>query len=108
VEAAVHNVQISRMQLDEVRDSLENWTSGLYGEVDIHHAYIGRGMYGGSGCIAVSATDTVVPTAFLFLVAEVLGLDFLRFLEQVGGGETDSWGMSTIFYWRGLALMDPA
>jgi len=102
----VHNVQISRTQLDQIRDSLEDWAAGFI-QVDIRHDYVGRTMYGGT-CIAVAGSDTAIPAAFLFLVAEILGLDFLQFLGEVGGGEGDSLGMLPVTYWRSLTLLDPA
>jgi hypothetical protein len=103
----VHNVQISRTDLDKVRDSLEDFCAGSYADVAVRHDYSGRGMYGAT-CIGVESSDTAAPAAFLYLVAETLGLDFLEFLGDLGPGESDSMGLSAITYWRGLTLLDEA
>lgn len=104
----MHNVQISRMQLDKVMESLEDILAGSYEEARVSPGYSGRGMYGAT-CIGVEhGRGIAAPAAFLFLVAEILGLDFIDFLIEVGGGETDSMGLGVITYWRGLTLLDEA
>ncbi len=103
----MHNVQISRMQLDKVTESLEDFCAGSYAEVSVHSTYSGRGMYGAE-CVAVVTNDTAAPAAFLYLVAEILDQDFLEFLGNLGPGESDSIGLSAITYWRGLTLLDEA
>jgi hypothetical protein len=103
----VHNVQITRTHLAKATEFLEDFFAGADDEVTVHHGYIGRGMYGTDGCVGVVCRDPAARMAFLFFLSELLGLDFIQFLSEVGGGETDSWGMSTIAYWRVLTL-DPA
>lgn len=92
---------LTRDQLGEVEENLLNWSSDY--DVTIRSAYGGRGMYGAT-CVGVVHKDSTTPAAFLYFLAEELGMDFLELMSDLGGGSRDSMGLSTITYWRNLTV----
>jgi hypothetical protein len=76
--------------------------------------YGGRGMYGKT-CLAYVGDE---PHLFLFDLAKVLverdsaelpaTADEIRDkLDRLGGGSSDSMGMGTVYYWRGIEVDIP-
>jgi hypothetical protein len=91
-------IQLTRDQFDSIKDQVEDFDYNA--RVRAH--YSGRGMYGRT-CIGVVHDDANTPAAFLYILAEELGRDFLDLLAEVGSAQ-DSMGLSTITYFSGLSV----
>lgn len=96
----MHTTTITSLQLAKVTDAVADFCND---EVTYRDDYSGRGMYGQT-CVGIDSTDPAAPTAFLYLLAEELGRDFLDLLADLGGGATDGMGLGVITYWPALRV----
>lgn len=91
-------IELDRDQWDNIKYRVEDFDP----DVSFRPRYSGRGMYGRT-CLGVVHDDGNTPAAFLYILAEELGEDFLDLLSRVGSAR-DSMGFSTITYYSGITV----
>src|SRR5687768_3238989 len=91
-------IQLTRDQFDNIMYRTEDYDP----DVDFRPNYSGRGMYGRT-CLGIVHDDRNTVAAFLYILADELGKDFLDLLSEVGGAQ-DGMGLSTITYFSGITV----
>ncbi len=87
--------------MEVLRDQIEDvlLMSGLDGEIAIKEDYSGRGMYGDT-CFGIVCDIT----DFAIFCASVGS--FMDDWDWLGRVRTDNMGLSTIWYWPGVKLVE--
>jgi hypothetical protein len=96
----MNKIQLTAEQYDNIRDRIEDFDY----DARLRPHYSGRGMYGRT-CIGIVHNDANTPAAFLYILADELGEDFLDLLQDLGSAQ-DGMGLSTITYFSGLSVAD--
>jgi hypothetical protein len=91
-------IQLTRDQFEDITYRVEDYDP----DVTFRPNYSGRGMYGRT-CVGVVHNDGNTPAAFLYILADELGMDFLDLLSSIGSAQ-DGMGLSTVTYFSGITV----